>query len=822
MRILDLIRNEETRNDEIRNTAKAALTTKSHTTGSSTAVNLIDFDLITDDSNIEQSFNREQVQQQEQEEEAEKEQEKEKEKEEERVDELEDEEFTRQKYARDDETQTSWLIEELSKEMPSIPSSVQGNSSTTATSQQQPYIPSLSSNPKHAKLDFYGLSTFCIFKNAMRANETLNFPQFLYVSKNHFKLEWVLRRTARRIKNVIIVLEWNPTIASLLPKNSQKQNSFYNNSGSNSNNSGGSYIQLTTEQDISLKRAFDMFDIRKIGKLNTEELKRATSNLGFDAASVEDMVNQTNRASGMNNIASLTNDVSYTYEMFKDLVKNLIAQFKDTDGRYYCLLSLDEAEHLRGIMHGRKGLSLLTSEVASMDCTSAVLWSLCDNDFTCIGASRNAKKLSPAHHASMVNSYRFMNCETYFTDHGITVLLRILEKNKCDEREKWYSSIRACRRRRQIALDGSSSVTSIFVTTNEFQFMQYKSEIARILYELRDRGMLIYDAFRLFNSSNTGLINCSELYGGLDYLGIPFTPEQIYNLVRKVAVDNEGLISYNDFKRALQFSEQDLESSSSGSSSGGGGGTFEPITPKLIPEIVDSLSKAVADTKLTLTEDLLSSYKVRVIEVSSFVSVWNSLGTQSQSTVSIWAPSIQQAYLNSTASICLGHYVSDTVYNPSRNSQRNIVCQLIELRDSQTLRYSKAKVLESVLAVIMPYPTRFKHVWHLAREKKVMYAWKPIPPDGYIALGMICTDSDAPPEVSSLRCVPIQWCVPTKFTPHKVWDDIGAGGGKPGSIWIINSMGMFAVSPNPEKPNDTFYEIPNKKFFLDPQQFLKK
>lgn len=34
-------------------------------------------------------------------------------------------------------------------------------------------------------------------------------------------------------------------------------------------------------------------------------------------------------------------------------------------------------------------------------------------------------------------------------------------------------------------------------------------------------------------------MTCSELYGGLDYLGIPFTPEQIYDLMKKICIHNE-------------------------------------------------------------------------------------------------------------------------------------------------------------------------------------------------------------------------------------------------------------------------------------------
>ena len=272
-------------------------------------------------------------------------------------------------------------------------------------------------------------------------------------------------------------------------------------------------------------------------------------------STVDDLLGGKQGQASLTSIPSIATD--FTYDMFRSLIADLIAKFRDTDGRYYVLLSLDEAEHLRGIIHGRKGRSFIESESALVDCTSAVMWAMGDNDVYSIATTRNVKKPSVAHHTSMVNSFRFMNSDTYFTDTGITTLLRILEKNKCDEREKWWTAIRACRRRRQIALTGVHSITSIFTVPNEFHYMQYKSEIARIRYSLREAGMLIYDAFRAFNSTHTGLLSCSELYGGLSYLHIPFTPDQIYNLVKKIAVDNEvsylNLYTYYTYLFAYKF-----------------------------------------------------------------------------------------------------------------------------------------------------------------------------------------------------------------------------------------------------------------------------
>jgi hypothetical protein len=66
-----------------------------------------------------------------------------------------------------------------------------------------------------------------------------------------------------------------------------------------------------------------------------------------------------------------------------------------------------------------------------------------------------------------------------------------------------------------------------------------------------------------------------------------------------------------------------------------------------------------------------------------------------------------------------------------------------------------------------------------------------------------------------MRCVPAAWCVPTSVAPVQIWDDTGAGGGKPGSIWAINSMSLLAFVPGHDAPSDQFYDLSAPKFFID-------
>ena len=66
-----------------------------------------------------------------------------------------------------------------------------------------------------------------------------------------------------------------------------------------------------------------------------------------------------------------------------------------------------------------------------------------------------------------------------------------------------------------------------------------------------------------------------------------------------------------------------------------------------------------------------------------------------------------------------------------------------------------------------------------------------------------------------MRCVPMSWCTPSKVVPVKVWDDTGAGGGKAGSVWIINSMDMIAVVSGHDPPREEAWELRNTGLHLE-------
>lgn len=97
----------------------------------------------------------------------------------------------------------------------------------------------------------------------------------------------------------------------------------------------------------------------------------------------------------------------------------------------------------------------------------------------------------------------------------------------------------------------------------------------------------------------------------------------------------------------------------------------------------------------------------------------------------------------SQARICLGYYACRGFANPLKSKVSGLKFQTVEVTDFATIRMKRSRVMNAVLTTIFPYPLRYKQTWHLARAGKVLYAWKPIPPEGFTALGIICTVTGA-------------------------------------------------------------------------------
>jgi hypothetical protein len=191
---------------------------------------------------------------------------------------------------------------------------------------------------------------------------------------------------------------------------------------------------------------------------------------------------------------------------------------------------------------------------------------------------------------------------------------------------------------------------------------------------------------------------------------------------------------------------------------------------------------------------------------NSFKMVWDSNGTGTEVQASVWSPSLHHSMFKSNKiKICLGYFGVKGFSNPGNSYNRTqLVC---EIEDKLRIRLNRKEVFDTILAAAFPHPVRFKRLWHMKRGENALYSWTAVAPDGFIALGQVITQLDEDPDPDCIRCIPKEWAAKSITTPQRVWDDTGAGGGKPGSMWVINSQGLIAMVPGHDAPKEQYWDF---------------
>ena len=101
-------------------------------------------------------------------------------------------------------------------------------------------------------------------------SKTLSFPDYMFISENYYKSGWSLSGAKRRLKNVIVLMEYMPDPAHVRV-------------GAVSDS-----VSLTDSQRDQLKRVFDLFDVNSSGGLNAPELVQLLRANGVNVDSTRD------------------------------------------------------------------------------------------------------------------------------------------------------------------------------------------------------------------------------------------------------------------------------------------------------------------------------------------------------------------------------------------------------------------------------------------------------------------------------------------------------------------------------------------------------
>lgn len=162
-------------------------------------------------------------------------------------------------------------------------------------------------------------------------------------------------------------------------------------------------------------------------------------------------------------------------------------------------------------------------------------------------------------------------------------------------------------------------------------------------------------------------------------------------------------------------------------------------------------------------KDLLISF------TSDFVPLWNDKGSGARKAVSLWRPSASSDALGQFYS--LGDIATDSYRNIN---QRKIVALVSDAN----------KLNGTALRLPSGYELVWKDIGSGARAE--LSVWRPLAPEGYVAMGLVCGVDYEKPSLHAVRCVRAD-LVASAQPGELIWSDKGSGAQKDFSAWSITA-----------------------------------
>ncbi|WP_085712769.1 MULTISPECIES: Vps62-related protein [unclassified Pseudomonas] len=178
-----------------------------------------------------------------------------------------------------------------------------------------------------------------------------------------------------------------------------------------------------------------------------------------------------------------------------------------------------------------------------------------------------------------------------------------------------------------------------------------------------------------------------------------------------------------------------------------------------------SLNSSVRQMEPIAVENLLINF------TTEFHRIWDNTGSKSKPG-SFWRPTPAPDLLP-------GYFpLGDLVVSGRDNINDRQVMAVVREGDPQNAGTGKGPALSR--------PDDYQWVWSDSgsRANGDCSVWRPIPPEGYVALGMVCSNDSSKPSFNAVRCVRADLVVASSANAL-VWSDKGSGADRDFSTWSI-------------------------------------
>lgn len=178
---------------------------------------------------------------------------------------------------------------------------------------------------------------------------------------------------------------------------------------------------------------------------------------------------------------------------------------------------------------------------------------------------------------------------------------------------------------------------------------------------------------------------------------------------------------------------------------------------------------------------------------SDFTPLWNDQGSGAQLSVSYWRP-IPTEHFHGF------HILGDFASSDYNSIVRNRIVAIVSDANGPD-------------GTALRPPVDYQRLWSDTGTGADTHGaiWKPIAPEGYVALGMLCTLGYEKPLLSTMRCIRADLVI-ASYVGDMIWNDRGSGGDSDFSAWSVQppkaasgelyfSSGTFIGVPSYEKPD---------------------
>lgn len=166
---------------------------------------------------------------------------------------------------------------------------------------------------------------------------------------------------------------------------------------------------------------------------------------------------------------------------------------------------------------------------------------------------------------------------------------------------------------------------------------------------------------------------------------------------------------------------------------------------------------------------------------AEFLPLWNDKGSGAHKAVGLWRPSTTSDALSqffSLGDIAVGHY---------RNINHSKIVAVVS-------------DVNKVDGTALRPPVDYQLMWHDrgTGARTSFSIWRPLPPEGYVVMGLVCGVAYDKPSLNAVRCVR-EDLVKTAQVGELIWNDKGSGAPNDLSAWSITppnaSAGEIYLAP---------------------------